>query len=279
MGSADTVTHREQEEKIQDHTIPNDLKNQTMAESRVPMTLRDVFFDDPFFKSTWEDFDVVRENMLRESRDMWKKCEEQFKRMETSVSSNMLQSSSKQMMESSSNSNKKVMDSSSMIDNKAMDSNSITNKKLAETTESDDIFNMDRRQGWLMPRRWMMPNLFNTDFSKQTDMFQNKDSEVIRMKDDKDKFEVSLDTSQYRPDELRVNVASGVISVEGKHEEKSEDGRTMVSRQFSRKYSLPAGAKQENVVSNLSSDGVLVISAPKSLALANGDRNIPIKEK
>merc|ERR1712098_3229 len=220
---------------------------------------------------------VVRENMLRESRDMWKRCEEQFKRMETSMSSNMLQSSSKQMMESSSNSNKNVMDSGSMMDKMVMDSNSITNKKLTETADSDDIFNVDRRHGWMMPRRWMMPNLFNTDLSKQMDMFQNKDSEVIRMKDDKDKFEVSLDTSQYRPDELRVNVANGVISVEGKHEEKAEDGRTMVLRQFSRKYSLPAGAKQEKVVSNLSSDGVLVISAPKSLAVTNGDRNVPIK--
>merc|ERR1719228_1973586 len=132
-------------------------------------------------------------------------------------------------MESSSNSNKKVMDSSSMIDNKTMDSNSTTDKKIEETNNSNDIFNMDRRHGWMMPRRWMMPNLFNTDISKQMNMFQNKDSEVIRMKDDKDKFEVSLDTSQYRPDELKVNVASGVISVEGKHEEKSEDGRTMVS--------------------------------------------------
>jgi len=243
------------------------------------MTLRNLFFDDPFFKSTWADFDVVRENMLRESRDMWKRYEEEFKQMETSMSSNMLQSSSKQMMESSSNSNKKVMDSRSSIDKKVMDSNSITDRKIKETKDSDDIFNMDRRHGWMMPRRWMMPNMINTDFSKQMDMFQNKDSELIRMKDDKDKFEVSLDTSQYRPDELRVNVASGVISVEGKHEEKAEDGRTMVSRQFSRKYSLPAGAKQETVVSNLSSDGVLVISAPKSPALANGDRNIPIKEK
>merc|ERR550519_2814400 len=87
----------------------------------------------------------------------------------------------------------------------------------------------------------------------------------------------SLDTSQYRPDELRVNVGEGIISVEGKHEEKAEDGRTMVLRQFSRKYSLPAGAKQEKVDSNLSSDGVLVISAPKSLAVTNGDRNVPIK--
>merc|ERR1712020_79130 len=86
---------------------------------------------------------------------------------------------------------------------------------------------------------WMMPSMFNKVFFKQLEMFDSKDKEVIRVKDDKEKFEVSLDTSQYRPDELRVNVGEGIISVERKHEEKSEDGRTMVLRQFSRKYSLP----------------------------------------
>merc|ERR1712121_326659 len=129
MGSADTVTQREQEAKIKDHSRSYNtkrLKNiQTMAESRVPMTLRDVFFDDPFFKSTWEDFDAVRENILRESRDMWKRCEEEFKGMETSMSSNMIQSSSNQTMESSSNLNKKVMDSSTMMDKMVTDSSSM----------------------------------------------------------------------------------------------------------------------------------------------------------
>merc|ERR1712080_754039 len=132
-----------------------------------------------------------------------------------------------------------------------------------------EMNSMDKGKGWMGPRKWMMPSMFNSDFAKQLDLFQTKDSEVIRVKDDDDKFEVSLDTSQYRPDELRVNVENGVISVEGKHEEKSEDGRKMVSKQFSRKYSLPAGAKSENVVSNLSSDGVLVVSAPKKEAITH----------
>merc|ERR1711973_4390 len=88
--------------------------------------------------------------------------------------------------------------------------------------------------------------------------------EVVRVKEDEKKMEVSLDTSQYRPDELSVSVSNGAITVEGKHEEKSESGHKMVSRQFIRKYSLPAGARAEDVVSNLSSDGVLVISANKS---------------
>merc|ERR1712200_103485 len=34
-------------------------------------------------------------------------------------------------------------------------------------------------------------------------------------------------TSQYRPDELSVSVSGGVVSVEGKHEEKAEDGSKM----------------------------------------------------
>ena len=96
------------------------------------------------------------------------------------------------------------------------------------------------------------------------DVFQSKDSEVIRVKEDDKKMEVSLDTSQYRPDELSVSVSGGVVTVEGKHEEKAEDGSKMVSRQFCRQYTLPQGAKPEHVESNLSSDGVLVVTARKA---------------
>ena len=108
----------------------------------------------------------------------------------------------------------------------------------------------------------MLPAL-NSDFSNNTDIFKSKDTEVIRDKEDESKLEVSLDTSQYRPDELSVSVSDGVLRVEGKHEEKAEDGSKMVSRMFSRKYTLPPSTKQEEVASNLSSDGVLVITAPK----------------
>merc|ERR1711872_215366 len=53
----------------------------TMTDSRVPMTMRDFFFDDPFFKSSWDNFDQVRERMFQESRDMWKKFDEDFRDM------------------------------------------------------------------------------------------------------------------------------------------------------------------------------------------------------
>merc|ERR1711926_271 len=141
-------------------------------------------------------------------------------------------------------------------------------KESSSNESSDNRMMLDRQtsldkweNGWMFPRRWMLPSLKN-EF-KDMNLFQSKDSEVIRVKEDDNKMEVSLDTSQYRPDELSVSVSGGVVSVEGKHEEKAEDGSKMVSRQFVRKYTLPRGATSENVNSNLSSDGVLVITATK----------------
>lgn len=100
----------------------------------------------------------------------------------------------------------------------------------------------------------------------------------MNVKDDENKFEVSLDTHEYRPDEIKVNVTGGVLSVEAKHEEK-EEGK-FVSRQFNRKYTLPKGCEAHKVTSNLSSDGILMITAPKNPALKqDGDRPVPIEMK
>lgn len=210
-----------------------------MSGSRVPVTMRDFFFDDPFFKNSWDDFDKVREAMFQESRDMWKKFDEDFRNM-ACMSNNI-------MLESSEDDQKESMGTTS------------TNKDARSLMRQDSKSRWEN--GWMFPRKWMMPAL-NTDFPTM-DIFKTKDNEVIRVKEDEGKMEVSLDTSQYRPDELKVSVSDGVLLVEGKHEEKAEDGSKMVSRMFSRKYSLPPSTKHEEVVSNLSSDGVLVITAPK----------------
>jgi HSP20 family molecular chaperone IbpA len=206
-----------------------------MAESRVPMTIRDFFFDDPFFKTSWEDFDTVRERMFTEPRDQWKKFDQDFRESACMSNNIMLNSDSK--------------------------SSSSGQPGLGNDLERQTSLNK-WENGWMFPRRWMLPSLKN-EFADMN-LFSGKDSEVIRVKQDDNKMEVSLDTSQYRPDELSVSVSEGTVSVEGKHEEKAEDGSKMVSRQFVRKYTLPAGAEPQDVVSNLSSDGVLVITAAKS---------------
>merc|ERR1711970_37833 len=156
------------------------------------------------------------------------------------------------MLNDASSNNSKISSSSKSSSNESSDKRMMLDRQTS----------LKRENGWMFPRRWMLPSLKN-EF-KDMNLFQSKDSEVIRVKEDDNKMEVSLDTSQYRPDELSVSVSGGVVSVEGKHEEKAEDGSKMVSRQFARKYTLPNGAKPEDVVSNLSSDGVLVITAKRS---------------
>merc|ERR1711955_133748 len=123
-------------------------------------------------------------------------------------------------------------------------------KESTQENSSMTRHNTNSRQenGWLTPQCWMLPGL-NSKLPKSLDS--------LKTDEDENKMEVRIDTSQYRPDELKV-------SVERKHEEKAEDGSNMVSRTFSKRYTLPADARDEDVVSKLSSDGVLVVTAPKS---------------
>ncbi|XP_008202211.1 protein lethal(2)essential for life [Nasonia vitripennis] len=79
---------------------------------------------------------------------------------------------------------------------------------------------------------------------------------------DKDKFVVTLDVQQFHPEEINVKVVDNTIIVEAKHEEK-EDEHGWISRQFTRKYLVPNQCDVGQVESQLSSDGVLTITAPK----------------
>lgn len=78
---------------------------------------------------------------------------------------------------------------------------------------------------------------------------------------EKDGFQVCLDVQQFTPSEVNVKVVDNYIVVEGKHEERADD-LGMISRQFTRRYALPKGYNMNDVVSTLSSDGVLTIKAP-----------------
>merc|ERR1712121_337567 len=118
-------------------------------ESKVPVTMRDFFFDDPFFKNSWEDFDKVRDAMFSESRDLWKKFDEDF-RQNSCMSNNMMLQSSQDFQELKKDAN-----------------------------ENRDLMRQDSKSryenGWMFPRRWMMPAL-KSDMSQNLDIFKTKDS-------------------------------------------------------------------------------------------------------
>jgi HSP20 family molecular chaperone IbpA len=195
----------------------------------VPITLRDFFWQDPFFSTNWDEFDTLHDQMLEETKNFWGKFDKQLKRLESNE------------------------------DTPGKPQESIA--KVEENNAKEDVGN-----SWIFPLRPMrLPSLFNAE--KTEDLIM-KDDQTIKVRDDEKTFEVSLDTHNYRPDEIKVNVVNKVLTVEGKHEEKSEDGSKYVSRQFIRKYTLPKECPPDEVVSNLSADGVLLITAPKTWKVA-----------
>ena len=83
-----------------------------------------------------------------------------------------------------------------------------------------------------------------TNFTKSVSLqiiIRNLLWQILKVRESEDKFEVSLDVSQYRPEELKVSTTNNMLNIEGKREEITEDGQcsSSVSKQFSRKWTLP----------------------------------------
>lgn len=92
---------------------------------------------------------------------------------------------------------------------------------------------------------------------------QHDGNEIVRSTIGKDGFQVCLDVHQFAPNEITVKTMddTNTIVVEAKHEER-QDEHGHISRQFARRYDLPKGFLIKDVVSQLSSDGILTIKAP-----------------
>lgn len=82
-----------------------------------------------------------------------------------------------------------------------------------------------------------------------------------------DGFDVKMEVQYFKPEEIKVKTVDNSIVIEAKHEEKKDSDSSYFSRQFMRRYELPKGFKIEQVVSSLSSDGVLSIKCPRTDAL------------
>ncbi|KAJ8945296.1 hypothetical protein NQ318_002753 [Aromia moschata] len=98
------------------------------------------------------------------------------------------------------------------------------------------------------------------------------------VKYDKNQFEANLDVQQFKPEEISVKLTDdNTISIEGKHEEK-QDEHGYISRHFIRRYVLPENIDTSRILSKLSSDGVLTISAPTLKSKQIEHREIPIQQ-
>ncbi|KAK0141434.1 Alpha-crystallin B chain [Merluccius polli] len=119
---------------------------------------------------------------------------------------------------------------------------------------------------------------------------------TTNMRVEKDRYVIYLDVKHFSPEELSVNVSGDFITIHAKHEERQvrrrrrpihnpylhmcylktllTDDHGFVSREFLRKYKLPASVSGGDVTSSFSCDGVLTVTAPRSTT--NLERTIPI---
>ncbi|KAL6463388.1 hypothetical protein MHYP_G00277790 [Metynnis hypsauchen] len=100
------------------------------------------------------------------------------------------------------------------------------------------------------------------------------ESGLSEMKMEKDRFTINLDVKHFAPEELAVKIVGDYIEVHAKHEDRQDDHGS-ISREFLRKYRLPTGVDPASITSSLSSDSILMVTAPRKTSDAP-ERPIPI---
>ncbi|XP_071479949.1 uncharacterized protein [Diadema antillarum] len=93
---------------------------------------------------------------------------------------------------------------------------------------------------------------------------------------DSQRFQVTLDVSSYKPEDIEVKIKDNKLTVRAEHREGTPEGG-FVQREYYRQYTLPDDVDLRLVKSYLSEKGILTLEAPK-LALAQAaERTIPIQ--
>lgn len=279
----------------------------------VPLTMRDFFFEDPFFQTTWHDYDRLRNFMFAQPRGVWKRFDEDFRQLACMANNIMVDwDQSRDLLRLERERSRTVpiqrkgeqgaveggapptaagKEAETKTGGEPMETEPAAGEKAAAPTAEkaapavekeaprERKTSRERRlvlqdplarwqRSWMFPRRWMLPSLKEGDYEqlfRDLGLFRERDGDVVRVRDDKDALEITFDMSQYRPDELYVCVQGGLLCVQGRHEE-GEEGRKQVVRQFLRRFNMPTGSGPEDVSSNLSSDGVLVVAVKKPKA-------------
>lgn len=91
------------------------------------------------------------------------------------------------------------------------------------------------------------------------------------------RFQVQVDVSPFKPDEITIKTVERQLTIHAKHEQKTAS--SSVYHVFSRQYTLPDGTDPEHLRATLSNDGVLSIHCPLELTDSPTNRRIAIDKK
>jgi len=91
--------------------------------------------------------------------------------------------------------------------------------------------------------------------------------------EDGERWTVTLNCKYFKPEDLHIKTVGAAVEVKAKHEEQQDEAGG-ISREFNRKYHLPAGVDPLLVESQLTYDGMLIISAPLPNAKPSGPADV-----
>ena len=121
-----------------------------------------------------------------------------------------------------------------------------------------------------------LPRSIRPYFRPWRSLIDHEITTPVTIENDSDKFRVVLDVQQFAPNEILVKTIDNSIIVEARHDERRDDDG-FIMKKFMRRYDLPPGHDVNRVMSNLSTDGILTITAPKTAPPLPGVRIVPVE--
>lgn len=119
------------------------------------------------------------------------------------------------------------------------------------------------------PPRYCCPLLSHADRKNNLKPSEQKEADKH--------FQLALDVSSFKPEEISVKVKDRDVFIEAKHEER-EDEHGFVSRQFTRRFMLPDEYDPDTISTYLNADGKMTVKALKpKVDVSVKERIIPVK--
>lgn len=107
-------------------------------------------------------------------------------------------------------------------------------------------------------------------------VWQNALDPIEEAADGSRKFILRLDVRQFLPQEVKISITKGVLTVRAEREENRRDGSKMY-QEYHRQYTLPSDVDVNFVKSVFTPKGILVVEAPLPKEVIAEDTEIPIQ--
>ena len=138
-----------------------------------------------------------------------------------------------------------------------------------------------RNNGGLMPFRSLLSDFFEAE-DLSFDRLWNKNSiPAVNVSEQDKNYEIELAVPGMHKDDFKVKIENGVLTISAEKKEEKEKKEKNYTRQeysytsFSRSFTLPENAKEEDIKAHYE-DGVLKLSVAKKVAAISKVKEIAV---